>query len=399
MNESIAPLHGVTVVEIGVFMAAPFATMQLADLGARVIKIENPVGGDQTRSTGPFINGESSPFARLNRNKESVALDLKTEEGREALWDILEEADVLVENLRPGALSRLGFSFDNASQRLPQLIYASGSGWGQDGPLAPLPGLDIMAQARSGMMSVTGFPGMPPAKVGVPICDLTTGLYLALGITAALHERNRSGRGQHLDVSLLEAGVSYAIWEAGVFFANGTVSGPHGSAHAHQAPYQALLCADGYATVGANTDGLWRSLARALDLGHLIDDPRFRTTTDRVTNRDALIEALENRTKTMTAEELVAVVNAAGVPSAPILDYGQVFTDPHLTQREFFWDSDHEVMGPVRQIGSPMRFSRTPTVRRAAGPVLGADTDAVLQQMARSTENQPVGTAHHTEGS
>ena len=375
-----APLAGLTVLECGVFMAGPFATMQLADLGARVIKIENPVGGDQTRETGPYVNGESAPFALLNRNKESVAIDLKTEEGKKQMWRLLEKADVLVQNLRPGVMTKLGFAYEAVAERAPGLIYASGSGWGQDGPLASQAGLDIMAQARSGIMSVTGHPGMPPAKVGVPICDLTTGLYLALSVTAAVRERDRSGLGQHIDVSLLESGVSYAVWEAGVFFTNGTVNAPTGSAHAHQAPYQALRCRDGWATVGANTEKLWRLLANALELSHLIEDSRFASGPLRVANRAALTELIEGQTSTMTVQEVVDRAVSAGVPSAPILNYGQVFTDEHLIQRNFFWDADHPAMGPVRQLGSPMRFSRTPAVRSHAGPQLGANTTDVLEE-------------------
>ena len=380
MTHTIAPLAGLTVLEVGVFMAGPFATMQLADLGARVIKIENPVGGDQTRETGPYVNGESAPFALLNRNKESVTIDLKSDEGKQQMWRLLEQVDVLVENLRPGALTRLGFGYDAVSARVPKLIYASGSGWGQDGPLAQDPGLDIMAQARSGMMSVTGHPGMPPAKIGVPVCDLTTGLYLALAVTAATRERDRSGRGQHIDISLLESAVSLSVWEAAGYFINGTVNGPLGSAHAHQAPYQALQCSDGWATVGANTEKLWRQLAAGLGVSELIDDPRFSSGPLRVAHRAELAELLERRTSRMTVDEVVAAAIAAGVPSAPILDYSQVFNDEHLLARSYFWEAPHPVMGKVRQLGSPMRFSRTPVVREHAGPVLGADTDRVFAE-------------------
>jgi len=380
MTRTEPPLAGLTVIEIGVFMAGPFATMQLADLGARVIKVENPDGGEQTRQAGPFVNDESVPFALLNRNKESVAIDLKSDDGKRQLWRLLEHADVLVENLRPGALSKLGFGYAAVAERLPALVYASGSGWGQDGPLAGNAGLDIMAQARGGIMSVTGHPGMPPAKAGVPICDLTTGLYLALSVTAAVLERERSGRGQHIDVSLLESGVSFAVWEAGEFFTNGTVGEPLGSAHGHQAPYQALRCSDGWATVGANTEKLWRLLAQALGVSHLTGDPRFDSGPRRVANRESLITLLEERTSAMTVDQVVAVTNGVGVPAAPVLDYGQVFTDDHLRQRRFFWDAEHPTMGSVRQLGSPMRFSRTPAVRGDSGPPLGSHTAAVLAE-------------------
>lgn len=369
------PLSGFTVLELGVFMAGPFATMQLADLGAKVIKIENPEGGDQTRSAGPFVSGESTPFILLNRNKESVTLDLKTPLGREAFLRLAEKADVIVENMRPGVVGRLGADYEAVRERNPGIVYASASGWGQDGPLSHLAGLDIMAQARSGLMSITGHPDSPPAKVGVPICDLTTAMYVALAVTAALHERRRSGEGQHIDVSLLESGVSYAVWEAAAYFVDGKVGRPNGSAHQNQAPYQAVRSADGYATIGANTARNWQRFCEAFDLVHLAEDDRFATSQTRMQNRDALIEIIEEKTMTMTTAEISEVLDEAGVPCAPINDFGEVFTDDHLNARAFFWDSEHPTAGTVRQIGSPMRMSRTPPLRSAAGPLLGQHND------------------------
>lgn len=381
-----APLTGVTVLEVGVFMAGPFATMQLADLGARVIKIENPDGGEQTRATGPLIDGESSPFARLNRNKESITLNLKSPEGKAAFKKLALTADVVVENLRPGAMRRLGLGYDELSADNPELIYASASGWGQDGPLSGLPGLDIMAQARSGLMSITGYPDLPPVKIGVPICDLTTALYVSLAITAALYERNASGTGQYIDVSLMESGVSFAVWEAGAYFADGSVGVRHGSAHQNQAPYQAVITKDGFVTIGANTPRNWAAFCNALDLTDLLDDPRYSGTYDRLQNRTPLIKSIEERTAELTTGEIVELLNEAGVPAAPISDFGQVFTDEHLLAREFFWDGDHEKLGKVRQLGSPMRFSRTPAVRRAAGPLLGSSNHAVFSAVGYEGE-------------
>lgn len=374
------PLTGVTVLEIGVFMAAPFATMQLADLGARVIKIENPDAPDPTRETGPFIDGHSSPFARLNRNKESVALDLKSEAGRAAFLRLVGRADALVENLRPGALRRLGLGPDELAAINPGLVYASVSGFGQDGPLAGLPGLDIMAQARSGLMSITGSPGGDPVKVGVPICDLVSGLYTALAVTAALRHRECGGGGQHVDVSLLESGVSLGVWEAGRFFATGEVGGPLGSAHQTGAPYQAIRCADGWVTLGAITPKTWDGLCAALDLPQLHADPRYADSGSRHEHRVPLVAAISEVTRSRSVAWVVDALVAAGVPVAPIEDYGAVFTDPHLQQREFFWDAAHPELGAVRQLGSPMRLSATPARRGTAGPVLGADTRAVLRE-------------------
>jgi crotonobetainyl-CoA:carnitine CoA-transferase CaiB-like acyl-CoA transferase len=379
-TEDQPPLTGVTVLEVGVFMAAPYASMQLADLGARVVKVEDPRSGDPVRASGPFLDGESSPYLRLNRNKESVALDLKSAPGKQAFLALVETADVVIENLRPGAMARLGLDAAGIWAVNPRVVYASGSGWGQDGPLAPLPGLDIMAQARSGIMSITGTPGGEPVKVGVPVCDLVCGLYLALGVTAALRERDRTGRGQSIDVSLFEAGVSLAVWEAGKYFATGEVGGPLGSAHQSQAPYQAFQTADGWITIGANTPNTWAGFCRTLDMADELADEGYGDATRRHARRGELLDVIESRTRTRSTADLLAALGAAGVPCAPINDYGQVFTDEHLTARDFFWDAPHPALGPVRQLGSPIRFSRTPAVRDHAGPPLGADTRAVLSR-------------------
>ncbi len=381
MTATVPPLSGITVLEVGSFMAAPFATMQLADLGARVIKVEPPGTGDHVRGTGPFVAGESSPFVRLNRNKESIVLDLKSDSDKAAFRELARTADVLVENLRPGALRDLGLGPQPLCAANPRLIYASASGWGQDGPLAHVPGLDIMAQARSGLLSITGQPGGEPAKVGVPVCDLTCALYLALAVTAALHERTRSGLGQYIDVSLLEAGVSLAVWEAGRYFGDGTVPGPNGTAHQSNAPYQAVRSRDGYVTIGATTPNSWTAFCATLGLDHLRDDPRYVDGYTRLRHRAELIEQIERVTGTRTTQSLIDDLAKAGMPCAPINDYAQVFAEPALTDRDFFWDAPHPTVGPVRQLGSPMRFSRTPTRRDNAGPPLGSATERILGEL------------------
>lgn len=381
------PLEGLTVLEVGVFMAAPFAAMQLADLGADVLKVENPDGGEPVRGTGPFVEGESSPFLRLNRSKRSVALDLKSDAGRAAFLRLAARADVVVENLRPGAMRGLGLGYDDVRAVNRGVVYASASGFGQDGPLARLPGLDIMAQARGGLMSITGHPSGPPAKVGVPLCDLVCGLYVALAVTAALRERERSGEGQYIDVSLLESAVSLGVWEAGRYFATGEVGGPLGSAHQSQAPYQAVRTADGWVTLGAITPKTWAGLCTALGLEDVLDDERFADSSSRHARRGELIPLVEERTAALPTSEVVSRLEALGVPCAPIADYAEVFTDEHLDAREFFWDAPHPVAGAVRQVGSPMRLSRTPPRRAGAGPVLGADTRAALRDAGFSDED------------
>ena len=263
----------------------------------------------------------------------------------------------------------------------PRLIYIAVSGWGQDGPLSAQPGQDIMAQARSGLMSITGLPDGEPVKVGVPICDLTCALYATIAALAALQARNATGRGQFIDVSLFESAVSLSIWEAGLFFATGQIPRALGSAHQNAAPYQAVRSADGSFTVGAVTRRNWTALCEALGLTALLDDARFKDENTRLHNRSALIAIIEGVTRTRPTREWLAVLEGAGIPCAPIQNYSEVYNDPHLLARGYFWDADHPTIGPVRQLGSPMRFSQTPVRRGKAGPRLGEHTASVLGEL------------------
>lgn len=379
--DGVAPLTGIRVIEVGNYMAGPFCGMQLADLGAEVIKLENPDGGDQVRSTAPLIDGEGSAFMRLNRNKRSVALDLKSASGKEVFRKLVATADIVVENLRPGTMADLGLDYERLRRLNPRLIYVAASGWGQDGPLRDRPGMDIMAQARSGLMSVTGTPDGDPVKVGVPICDLVCALYGALAAVSALHARRESGAGQIIDVSLLEAGVSFAIWEAGLFFATGQIPKRSGSAHQNAAPYQAFRAADGWLTIGATTKFNWTAMCKALGLARLLEDSRYADANLRHQYREVLATSIEEVTMTRPAAHWLGLLDEAGVPCAPLQDFGQVFTDPHLLARDFFWDAPHTTVGTVRQLGSPMRFSRTPARRDRAAPLLGEDSAAVLAEL------------------
>jgi crotonobetainyl-CoA:carnitine CoA-transferase CaiB-like acyl-CoA transferase len=375
------PLTGIRVVEVGNYMAAPFCAMQLADLGAEVIKVEHPDGGDQVRQSAPLIDGEGSAFMRLNRNKRSIALDLKAEQGKEIFRKLVGTADVVVENLRPGTMKDLGLDFESLERINRRLIYVAASGWGQDGPLRDQPGMDIMAQARSGLMSITGTPRGEPVKVGVPVCDLVCALYGALAAVAALYSRGEDGDGQFIDVSLLEAGVSLAIWEAGSFFATGEIPQPSGSAHQSAAPYQAFRAADGWLTIGATTPPNWKGLCEALGLQDLLEDERYANASLRHRHREALASTIESITSTQPTEHWLRLLGAAGVPCAPIEDFGQVFTDPHLLARNYYWDAPHGTAGLVRQLGSPMRFSRTAVRRDNAGPLLGEDSVVLLAEL------------------
>jgi crotonobetainyl-CoA:carnitine CoA-transferase CaiB-like acyl-CoA transferase len=386
MTTQPPPLAGIRVVEVGHYMAGPFCAMQLADLGAEVIKIENPNGGDQVRLTAPFVDGESSPFVRLNRNKRSLVLDLKHPRGKDIFRRLVAGADIVVENLRPGTMADLELDYPRLRELNPGLVYVAASGWGQDGPLAQLAGLDIMAQARSGLMSITGTPGGDPVKVGVPMCDLVCALYGALAAVSALRARERTGEGQYIDVCLFEAGVSFSVWEAGKYFATGEIPQPQGSAHQSNAPYQAVRSADGWFTVGATTPRNWSGFCRALGLERLEHDPRYAEGNARFANREQLIAEVEELTVTRPTAHWIPLLEEAGVPCAPIQDYGQVYGDEHLLARHYFWDAAHPRLGTVRQLGSPMRFGSTPVRRGKAGPMFGEDSEAVMAELGHAPD-------------
>ena len=379
-----APLTSIKVIEVGNYMAGPFCAMQLADLGADVIKIENPDGGDMARDSGPFLDGESSAFLRLNRNKRSLALNLKAAQGKALFRELVGGADIVVENLRPGTMADLELDYQRLSQLNPRLIYVAASGWGQNGPYSQFAGQDIMAQAMSGLMSITGEPGGAPVKVGVPICDLVCALYGTIGALAALQVREQTGRGQFIDVSLFESGVSLAVWEAGRYFATGEIPGPLGSAHQVAAPYQAIRASDGYFTVGATSPRNWQSLCDVLGHAEWAHDNRFKDNPSRHMRRDVLIAMIEEVTVREPRAHWMERFQAVGVPCAEIQTYDQVFTDPQLRSRDFYWKGAHPRLGDVEQIGSPLHFSETPVRQWRAGPSLGEHTTEVLRALGRS---------------
>lgn len=372
------PLQGVKVLEVGNFLAAPFCTMQLADLGADVIKIERPGVGDIVRSTGPFIDGESSPYLLINRNKRSLSLDMSADSGKEVFSRLAKETDIIVENLSPGAMARLGFTYESLAKDNPGLIYVAASGWGEDGPYANYPGLDMIVQAMSGLMSITGEEGRPPVKVGVPISDLVCALYGALAAVSAYHVRSVTGKGQFVDVNLFESGVSLAVWEAGKYFANGEVPKKLGAIHQASAPYQAIEASDAYFCLGAPSAPTWRALCEVFGLEALIDDPDFVDNPHRFANREALIDKIEVVSRTKPAAHWIEALQNAGVPSGAIRTYDEVFNDPHLAARGFFAKAPHAKLGETTQLGSPMHLSQTPPTIRVAGPLLGEHTREIL---------------------
>jgi len=372
------------VVEIGNYMAGPFCGMQLADLGADVVKVEHPKAGDLARLLEPLASGESGNFARLNRDKRSLALDLKREEGRAVFRRLAMDADVIVENLRPGTMDDLGLPPRSLLDANPRLIYVAVTGWGQDGPYADRPALDIIVQGQSGLMSITGEEGGVPVKVGVSIADLTAALYATIATLAALRARERDGRGQLVDISMFESAVSLAVWEAGVYFGSGEVPRAAGSAHKLVAPYQAVAASDRHFIVGATTPRNWTAFCRVLGLGALEEAPRFADANTRRRHRVELVAAIEKVTRTQPAARWLALLREAGVPCGEIANYRDVFSDPHLLARKFFVDLEHPVLGTLRGLGSPLRLERTPVRHRRAGPRLGEHSADVLRELGWS---------------
>jgi len=382
-----APLLGIRVVEIGNYMAGPFCGMQLADLGAGVVKVEHPRAGDLARLLEPLASGESGNFARLNRDKRSLAIDLKREESRGVFRRLAKEADVIIENLRPGTMDDLGLSPRSLLDANPRLIYVAVTGWGLDGPYAARPALDIIVQGQSGLMSITGEEGGVPVKVGVSIADLTAALYATIATLAALRARDRDGRGQLVDISMFESAVSLAVWEAGMYFGSGEVPRAAGSAHKLVAPYQAVAASDRHFIVGATTPPNWKAFCVVLGLGALESDPRFRDANARRHHRQELVAAIEQVTRTKPAVHWLTLLRDAGVPCGEIADYGDVFDDPHLIARKFFVDLEHPVLGTLRGLGSPLRLERTPVRHRRAGPLLGEHSAEVLREIGCSDDD------------
>ena len=374
-------LGDIRILELTNFMAGPFCGMVLADMGADVIKVENPKGGDFTRSAAPFYDGESAGFLAVNRNKRSIALDIKSARGREIFLALVRTSDVVIENLRPGTLDDLRIGYGVLSDANPGIILSSASGYGQSGPYKDRAALDLIIQGMSGIMSITGEEGRPPVKVGVPLTDLSAAMFGAIGILAALRVRDRDGRGQHLDISLLESAIALQAWETSSYFATGEVPRPLGSAHRINAPYQAVRTKDGYITIGATTPANWESFSKALGIQHLSGDERFRTGPLRRKNYTALAELIEQVTITDTSEHWYRLLEKAGVPCGILSTLDQVLDDEHVKARGVVRELSHPTVGTVRGIADPIRLSRTPMRHERAGPLLGEHTREILAEL------------------
>jgi crotonobetainyl-CoA:carnitine CoA-transferase CaiB-like acyl-CoA transferase len=380
----ILPLDGIRVVDLTQVMGGPFCTMQLGDLGADVIKVEPPTG-DLARSMGGVAlrmrGDDNAPFFALNRNKRSIVLDLTVDSDRDVFFALALTADVLVESFRPGVMKRLGADYATMSARNPRLIYASISGFGQTGPYADRPGFDLIAQGMTGIMSVTGEPGGAPMKSGVPIADLSVGLYAVTGILAAIIARGKTGRGQHIDTSLFDSALAMAAWETTEYWASGETPQPMGSAHRLSAPYQAFRTSDGYITLAALTQAQWQHLCDTLERTALAVDPRFVTNAARIANRPALVAEIEAALAARTTEDWVARLLAAGVPAGPIYDFAHVFSNPHTNARHMIEDVDHPIAGRVHTLGFPLKMSETPPRVRRAPPLLGEHSAEIRREL------------------
>ena len=376
------PLAGVRVLDVSQVMAGPYACMLLGDLGADVVKIEPPGAGDQTRGAMGFRmkGADSMGFLNMNRNKRSVVLDLKGEAGREAFHKLVETADILVENYRPGVVRKLGVDYDALRAINPKLIYASISGFGQSGTWADRPGFDLMAQAMSGVMSVTGHPGMPPVKAGVPVADIGCALFATYAILSAYIGRGRTGEGQYIDASLFDAALAFSVWDTSDYWGTGTVPGPVGTSNKMSAPYQAVRSKDGHFVMGATNQKLWRLLCETLGRPELLDDPRFRDNASRLRNREVLIEELERTFVTRTAEEWEGILLAVGIPAGRMGTYPEAFDSEHGRHRQMRIEVPHPVEGSVPNIGFPVKLLGTPQRVRRHPPLLGEHTESVLRE-------------------
>ena len=376
---AIGPLTGMVVLDLTQILAGPMCTMVLADMGADVIKIEKPQGGDDNRRMGPpFIKDWSAGFLAVNRNKRSLALDVRSGGGKEVFRRLVKDADAVVENFRPGVMARLGLGYDELSTIKPSLVYCTISGFGSTGPARNRGGFDLVAQGVSGLMSITGHPEMPPAKVGVPITDLTAGLYGANGVMAAYIHALKTGQGQIVDTSLMEAGIAYTVWESSVYFAEGEIPGPLGSAHRVSAPYQALRTRNGYLNLGAATQPTWEQLCSAIGREDLVEDDRFRAPWDRKAREQELAELLEESFTTHDTEHWLELLESAGVVAGPIYNMEQVYQDPQVLAREMLVETHDPELGTIRNIGVPVKLSATPGKIRRRAPALGQHSIEVL---------------------
>jgi crotonobetainyl-CoA:carnitine CoA-transferase CaiB-like acyl-CoA transferase len=381
----LGALDHLLVLDLTSHLSGPYCAMLLADHGAEVIKIEPPKG-DSARGMPPFINGESAPFMTWNRNKRSVVMDLKQPADHERLLGLVDRADILIENYRPGVLDRLGLGWDVLHARNPRLILASISGFGQTGPYASRGGFDLITQAMSGLMSTNGPAEGDPFRLPIAISDVTAGMFLAFGVLAAVEARHRSGVGQRVETSLLEAATSLAVYESAHYFATGTRPPRIGQAHRGSSPYQCFATADGYITIGASEQKFFEAFCDILGCPDLLTDPRFKSNADRVMHNDALVTLLAEPLRLQPSAHWLVELEKAGIPAGPVLNYDEVFTDPHILAREMVARTEHKVTGTFHTLGVTVKLSDTPGSVRLPAPLLGEHTDEVLGEGREAAE-------------
>jgi crotonobetainyl-CoA:carnitine CoA-transferase CaiB-like acyl-CoA transferase len=378
-----APLAGVRVIDFTRILAGPFGSMFLGDMGAEVIKVEEPAKGDDTRGWPPFVGGEATYFLAVNRSKKSLTLNMKAPEGQAILRRLIAKADVVLENFRPGTMDRLGFGYDAMRAVNPRLVYCAISGFGESGPEASRPGYDLIVQGESGVMDLTGFPDGPPVKVGNSIADLVAGMAAAQGITLALLARERTGRGQKVEIGMLDVMAALLTYQAGLYWNGGGQPKRRGNQHPSIVPYEVFQARDGYLTLGVANNSLWEKTCRALERPELGRDPRFDTEANRVANRDRLIPALNEIFGTRPADEWLARLEAAGVPAGKIKTVAEVCESPHLRARGMIVRLPHPKAGTITVMGVPVRLGETPGAATTAPPLLGQHTDEILTRLLR----------------
>jgi crotonobetainyl-CoA:carnitine CoA-transferase CaiB-like acyl-CoA transferase len=370
------PLDGLTVLDLTRVLSGPYCTMLLADMGARVIKVEQPGRGDDTRAWGPpFLAGESAYFLSINRNKESITLDFKRPEGRALLEQLIDRSDVLVENFRPGTLAKQGLDYRSLEKRFPRLVYCSVSGFGQTGPRRNEPGYDAVMQGEGGLMSITGTPDGPPVRLGVAIADIVSGMFAAYGVSMALLARERTGRGQEVDVAMLDAVTALLTYQAGNYFASGKAPVRLGNRHPSIAPYETFNASDGDFVLAVGNDELWKKFCSVAELD---TGDRFATNRQRVSDYDALRPIIASRLKTKSRQHWIEQLTAAGVPCGSVRDLQELFDDPQIKAREMVALVEHEAIGALKVLGMPVKLSDTPGLMRSAPPRLGEHTHDVL---------------------
>lgn len=380
------PLEGFRVLDLTRYLAGPYCTMVLAELGADVIKLERPTAGDESRRFEPKIDGESFPGIMPNRSKRSISVDLKTPEGLELFQDLAKDADLVIENFRPGVAKKLGVDYEAMKAVREDILYCSISGFGQTGPYKHRPGFDIMAQGVCGFMRMTG-DGERPAKIGISVNDISGAMTAIYSILAAHLQRQRTGEGQYMDISLVEAGLAWTVWESGAYFGGGEVPQATGTRHRRSAPYQAFRTSDGYITIGAVHQKLWEQLVTgALDRPEWLEDSRFRTLQDRMENLDELEREIEAITSTKPTYEWIEVIDAAGVPCGPVLTYDEALEDPQVVSRGAVAEVEHPIIGTMKVIAPPTKFSTLDYSVKNPAPWIGQHTSQVLQESGVSQE-------------